>query len=240
MGIRSWMVLVTVGLLACGESTSEPSAGQNSTEALSEANQQRRARILAMRGKADLPQAKTSDVCEYYDLYDDGVCDTQCEETDADCDGGTDSLDDGLAWLCELEVRESNSICLDFCGTADPDCDEAALREDAEQACADTVDNTDGKCNAECFPEDHDCVAKDDACLDELRYGDGICDDDCGFIDPDCDPDSVSDTLLSSEEKSICSGFPEDGELRRDLATSICMGRAAADVPTCVVACAQQ
>ncbi|MEE2789467.1 MAG: hypothetical protein VX589_19165 [Myxococcota bacterium] len=239
MGIRFIAIVSVLGLWACGTASSDADAGSGMDE-LSAANQARRARILSQRGKADYPQATTTDVCEYYELYDDGVCDTACAQNDKDCQGDEQS-DDSLAWLCEFETGEANNICVRFCANFDPDCDDEALADVDEDVCDESYDNADGMCNIDCFPQDDDCIAENDLCQSELRYGDGQCDDNCGFTDPDCDPSILDADLLTSEEIGICSRLPTNDKLmRRDLATSICMGRAAAELPACVAQCANQ
>ena len=119
----------------------------------------------------------------------------------------------------------------------DVDCTEEDLNDNVELVCAEDFDNRDGECDSDCFPEDDDCLALDDKCFDDLRYGDSICDTDCAFEDPDCNPDSLDTNDLTSNELATCSRLP-GGELRRDLATSYCLGRAAADRPVCIAACA--
>ena len=139
-----------------------------------------------------------------------------------------------IEWLCEDEPAV-NGICLEIClqvGIADPDC---ANREPEPEACSEGYDDRDGHCNEFCYPNDDDCRIQRDLCYDQLRYGDRICDQDCAFPDPDCGGEIGSGAISASEER-ICSDFPA-GSLGRDLAISLCMGRAAADRPECIVAC---
>ena len=227
--------LTTMTLTACGSSSSST----ESNDALSQADQQRRARIAAMRGKADTQPVQTTDVCEYYALYDDGVCDIECQREDPDCMRGN-SDNDGLTWLCEFEMEGPNQICLNVCGDADPDCIGQADPDPEARTCPETVDHADGQCERACFPQDDDCIAEDDTCKDDLKYGDGTCDEACGFPDPDCDPTLVNAADLTAEEMRICSRLPSDDDQRLDLATSVCNGRPAAQLPACVASCAQQ
>ena len=88
-----------------------------------------------------------------------------------------------IEWLCEDEPAV-NGICLEICsqvGIIDPDCEN---RGPAPDACAGGYDDSDGRCDEACYPNDDDCRIQRDLCYAQLRYGDRICDQDCAF--PDC------------------------------------------------------
>ena len=141
-----------------------------------------------------------------------------------------------IEWLCEDEPAV-NGICLEICsqvGIIDPDCEN---RGPAPDACAGGYDDSDGRCNEACYPNDDDCRIQRDLCYAQLRYGDRICDQDCAFPDPDCGGE-VGAGGLNLDEQGICSRFPA-GPLGRELATSFCIERAAADQPACIAACVQ-
>ena len=237
MKLRYLAILLGCSLVACSdEEVSSPETAANVDPGQD--------RIERLRSKADdvrqglvEPQEASEDACEYYQLYDDGYCDTECPNTDPDCEAGR-PISDSLEWLCELETDAENGICIPICGRfgMDLDCTEDDLTP-PERTCAEDYDNLDGECDSECFPEDDDCLALADTCLDELRYGDSVCDEDCAFEDPDCNPDLLETADLTESELALCSRLPE-GEVRRDLAASYCGGRAAADRPVCIAVCA--
>ena len=194
--------------------------------------------------KADGEQAEAVDRCEEFSLYGDGVCDPQCALPDPDCtpseptpeEESRPELDeDDLNWLCGPEEGELNGLCLRVCGDRDPDC-VAEREQPPEDPCSGGFDHSDGLCDERCFPEDDDCRLLNDACYEEYRYGDQQCDQDCAFSDPDCGWEQPISDILSWDEQQICSRFPS-GPLRRELATSICIERSAADQPACIVAC---
>ena len=211
----------------------------------STANGEERSSAPRPGAKADGEQIASSDRCEELSLYGDGICDTECPLPDSDCEPVESTPDesesrseldeDDLNWLCEPEEAELNGICLPVCGDRDPDC-AIESEEPPEDPCSGGFDDTDGICNEQCFPEDDDCRLLNDACYEELRYGDRQCDQDCAFPDPDCEWEPPISGLLSEEEQQICSRLP-NGSLRRDLATSLCMERSAADQPACIAAC---
>ncbi len=226
MQVRLFLIAAMAALPGCGDTDSQTS------EVATQAQLEDRARQF--RGKADKVQADSADSCERYGLYDDGFCDPGCDNVDPDCEAGR-PISESLAWLCEFET-EANGYCLSVCGELDADCNDEPSEEAEEEQCEPEIDHEDGECDEGCYPEDDDCLAAGDRCLNDLAYGDGTCDEDCAFADPDCG--DIDESVLSDDEKGMCEGFPV-GTTGRDLATSVCIGRPAAQQPACIAACAQ-
>ncbi len=156
-----------------------------------------------------------------YQKYGDGVCDCGCGAADVDCassslpacedcsqgcsgsacPGKISPTDNGVctppppAWRCAEWRYFDSHFCDCGCGTADPDCDSAAVESCdwcnnegscSIQTCPGTVDPTH---NAICYqpepPEWWTCAAS--------KYADGTrCDCGCGWYDPDCPNDTAS------------------------------------------------
>ena len=154
-------------------------------------------------------------------------------EDDESADAETDEID-----LCfEFELY-GDGECHTFCAMADSDCTEAEL-EAARDLCEEEGRYGDGECDTDCRGRDVDCDPEPHVCLEEERYADGTCDDDCRYIDPDCDGyEATSDDELSETEIRICSGFSDQTpEMRRSLATSVCIGREDQTFVDCLVQC---
>ena len=222
---RIFTLAVVAIAFGCSDAQVETGTQQTATQSAD--------RLEQIRAKADNGRPQSDDVCEHYGLYDDEYCDRNCARPDPACDSNQPSAD-SLEWLCELE-GESNNICIPVCGDRDVDCaNEAPTQSDR---CSGTYDDNDGLCDSYCFPDDHDCVSQNDMCLQQYRYADNFCDSGCAFTDPDCNPDSVGSNVITSGETGICSRFPDDPSLRRELASSLCIERNHVDVPSCIFAC---
>jgi hypothetical protein len=176
----------------------------------------------------------TQDVCERYSLYDDGICDETCSERDPDCDRGAPTAS-GLEFLCEFEVNGPNGLCIPICGDLDPDCADRELN--SEPRCPDSYEDGDYQCNADCFPQDEDCLAEDDTCYDENRYADGPCDADCAFADPDCSDVQPDLSQLQGWQRETCEDLVEFGGSLVEIAYSICIESTPSQLPECAAAC---
>ena len=216
-------VLSAFFCVACGSLDDvegpEPTENQESSE--------------TMNSKAD---DASSVPCQRSDFTRDGVCDDTCRDADPDCADGALTADE-LAFLCEMEIDGPNGYCVPACGDLDADCADAGDAEETEPQCAESYDDTDGRCDAECFPSDEDCIALEDTCVDELRYADDQCDTDCAFEDPDCSEDEPDTSILETWQLETCQGLRNFGDLLVDLSYSICVGSRPSEMPACAAAC---
>ena len=231
--------LVTLG---CGEEpidqpTAESNRSSTSAQSTADSNKADSAEKQNVEGETNRGTASDDDACAYFQFYNDGKCDRDCRNPDPDCAQGA-AESDQLDFLCG-HVEGPNGVCLPGCGSLDPDCDGQEEEVESQPECAETFSDLDGRCDENCFPQDEDCLARNDVCYDEYRYADGTCDTNCNFVDPDCSDEPLPSGILTVDEEGVCGRFlrNEGPDLARELATSLCIERQPSELPNCIAAC---
>lgn len=147
------------------------------------------------------------DLCDFYDWYGDGICDTFCAQPDPDCDTSYDPC-------AGLACGESCTLC----DPADPDCFETAVVKQCQ---------SDGTCSADvaqCSDPDPDPDPDYDPC-------EGLaCGDTCTLCDP-ADPDCYETAVvkLCQSDGTCAAEVPQCSDPDPDPDYDPCDGKTCGD-----------